>query len=481
MYEQAVLPKPLMESVYQSPPRRRAADYPDFVSLAVNSLFPEISENIYCYGDDYSAIRQSTYRTLENVNMDMIKPGHRVHLLSSEHGFSILGGWPYREMLGAIKDVIKEKTGCENIYLGVGAYRGFRESEEMVKFFHLDTLFDGKLFEFGPYDKGVAIETDVGTLYGIKKAYDANWIVHSYYDDPREMYFHRFLGRSFKAFIMSYARLESRSVYHFSYKNRSCNFLPVAIYKSSFVQERYAFSCMMRMSPAGILTIDADNDLFNLDRRITKGQLERFGKMQQLFESIDQCIAVIDGGRWGYYMHAGGIVFGVYMFSKCRGRSLLDLNSPSPLVMLDEVPFEERSNIAANMLSDGINPALRAIVINQQWGGIPFLNLFSKPLFVVGQDQMDYLKLDRANPLFKDLGNLGLIKVSRDFETAMKKAHRTAHTDKVLVFDGSFGHINLSPSLADELVDKAPLVRKKVEEDLLPLWLSQRGLDPGQV
>ncbi len=59
--------------------------------------------------------------------MDMIKPGNRVHLLASEHGFSILGGWPYREMLGAIRDVIEERTGCENVYLGVAAYRGFRE------------------------------------------------------------------------------------------------------------------------------------------------------------------------------------------------------------------------------------------------------------------------------------------------------------------------------------------------------------------
>ena len=479
MYKQAIQPSRLMESVYQSPPRKRAADYPDFVSLAVDTLFPEISENIYCYGNDYSAIRESTYRTLLDVNMDMIKPDHRVHLLSSEHGFSILGGRPYVEMLGTIKDIIKERTGCENVYLGVGAYRGFRESEEMIDFFQLDKLFDEKIFEFGPYDEGVPIETDVGTLYGIKKAYKADWIIHSYYDDPREMYFHRFLGRSFKAFIMSYARLETRSAYHFSYKNRSSNFLPVAIYKSAFVQERYAFSCMMRTSPAGILTIDADNDLFNLDKRITKSQLENFGKIQQLFESIDECIAVIDGGRWGFYMHAAGVVFGVYMFSKCSGRDILDLNTPSALMMIDEVPYEERVNIASNMLSNGINPSLKAVVINQQWAGIPFLNLFAKPLFVVGQDQMDYLKLDRANPLFREFGNLNLIKTTRDFGTAMKKAYKTARTDKVLIFDGSFGHINLSPSLADELVEKAPIVRKRVEEELLPLWLSQRGIAPG--
>ncbi len=465
-----------MESVYQSPPRRRAAAHPGFVSLAVSSLFPEMAEVIYCYGEDYSAVRRAALEALENVDMGMIRPGHRVHLLASEHGFSILGGMPYREMLGAIREVIREKTGCEDIYLGVASYRGFRETEEVIGAFRLGELFEGKLFDFGPYDEGVAIETEVGTLYGIKKAYEADWIVHSYYDDPREMYFHRFLGRSFKAFIMSYARLESRSAYHYSYKNRSCNFLPVAVYRSPFVRERYAFSCIMRMSPAGILAIDADNDLFALDRRITAGQLERFGKMQQLYESIDECIAVIDGGRWGYYVHAGGVTFGVFMFSNCSGRSILDLDIPSALMMIDEVPYEKRADLAGGMLSQGINPALKAVVINQQWGGIPFLNLFSKPIYIVGRDQMDYLSLDRANPMFKDMGNIGLIRALPDFEAAMKKARRTARTDKVLIFEGSFGHINLSPSLADELVAKAPGVQRKVEEDLLPKWLSQRGL-----
>ncbi|WP_287155480.1 hypothetical protein [Candidatus Solincola tengchongensis] len=477
MYRPAVPPFPFMESVYQSPPRKRAAEHPGFVSLPVSSLFPEFPEAIYCYGEDRSAIRPNTFQALENVDMSMIKPGHRVHFLASEHGFSILGGWPYREMLGAIRDAVRERTGCEDIYLGVAAYRGFRESREVIEAFRLMELFEGRVFEFGPYDEGVAIDTEVGTLYGVKKAYDADWFVHSYYDDPREMYFHRFLARSFKAFAMSYARLETRSAYHYSYKNRSCNFLPVAIFRSPYVQERYAFSCIMRLSPAGIMAIDADNDLFALDRRITRGHLERFGKMQKLFESIEECIAVIDGGRWGYYVHAGGVTFGVLMFSNCPGHDILDLDSPSALMMIDEVPYQERENLPTKMLRTGINPALKAVVINQQWAGIPFLNLFSKPIFVVGRDQLDYLRLDRANPLFKAMGDLGIIRAMPDLQTALEKARRAARTDKVLVFDGSFGHLNLSPSLAEELVRKAPEVRRKVEEELLPRWLRQRNLE----
>ncbi len=54
---------------------------------------------------------------------------------------------------------------------------------------------------------------------------------------------------------------------------------------------------------------------------------------------MDECIAVIDGGRWGYYVHAGGITFGVFMFSNCRDRSIIDLDTPSALMMIDEVPL----------------------------------------------------------------------------------------------------------------------------------------------
>jgi len=477
MYQPAVVPLPFMESVYQPPLRKRAAEHPGFVSLPVRDLFPEFPEAIYCYGEDFSAIRQHTLRALEKVDMGMIEPGHRVHLLASEHGFSIFGGWPYREMLGAIRDAIRERTGCRDVRLGVAAYRGFRESREVIEAFRLEELFEGKVFGFGPYDDGVAIETEVGTLFGVKKAYDADRFVHSYYDDPREMYFHRFLARSFKAFAMSYARLETRSAYHYSFKNRSSNFLPVAIFKSPFVQERYAFSCIMRTSPTGIMAIDADNDLFALDRRVTRGHLERFGKMQKLLESIEACVAIIDGGRWGYYVHAGGVTFGVLMFSNCEGHDIMDLDSPSALMMIDEVPYEEREDLATRMLRTGINPALKAVVLNQQWAGIPFLNLFSKPIFVVGRDQMEYLRLDRANPLFKAMGDLGVIRVADDFQAAMRKARRAARTDKALIFDGSFGHLNLSPSLADELVQKAPGVRKRVEEELLPRWLRQRNLE----
>jgi hypothetical protein len=49
------------------------------------------------------------------------------------------------------------------------------------------------------------------------------------------------------------------------------------------------------------------------------------------------------------------------------------------------------------------------------------------------------------------------------------------------VFDGSFGSINLSPSMAEFMLKKAPEVSRNVDEELLPKWLRQRGIDPQQV
>jgi len=60
-------------------------------------------------------------------------------------------------------------------------------------------------------------------------------------------------------------------------------------------------------------------------------------------------------------------------------------------------------------------------------------------------------------------------------------ARRVARTDNIIVFDGSFGSINLSPSMAEFMLKKAPEVSRNVDEELLPKWLRQRGIDPQQV
>jgi hypothetical protein len=58
----------------------------------------------------------------------------------------------------------------------------------------------------------------------------------------------------------------------------------------------------------------------------------------------------------------------------------------------------------------------------------------------------------------------------------MHFARQIAKTDKIILFDGVFGHINLSPSLAEVMIRKAPEVSRNVDETLMPKWLRQRGL-----
>ena len=65
----------------------------------------------------------------------------------------------------------------------------------------------------------------------------------------------------------------------------------------------------------------------------------------------------------------------------------------------------------------------------------------------------------------------------KTLEGAMNFAYRTSRTDKVIVFDGAMSGINVSEPLAKYLIGKAPIVSKRVDEELLPKWLKQRGVD----
>jgi 4-aminobutyrate aminotransferase-like enzyme len=68
--------------------------------------------------------------------------------------------------------------------------------------------------------------------------------------------------------------------------------------------------------------------------------------------------------------------------------------------------------------------------------------------------------------------------IAESLEAAMTFARRVAGTDNIVVFDGSFGRINLSLSMAEFLMKKAPEVSRNVDEELLPKWLRQRGIAP---
>ncbi len=446
MMNQAVTPPELVPSVYARDLLPRAALSPRFVSLDVRALFPDIPEAIYSQRGDLSRVRKATERALANVNMDKIRPNDSVNILCCEHSFIICEGEPYAEILRTTKDVVKERTGCEDIRLRIGTGVAFHEAEELVEHYRFDQDFDGKTAGVVPLDRGVAIETEIGTLYGVAKAYDADRIVHVHYDDPREIYLHRFIDRALKAFGMGYARLETRSVFHSNFGNRSGNFIPRAIFNSPFVQEKYAFSCIQMSSPAGITGVEADNDTRELNRRVILSALRAYGKIYRLICEIDECVVVLDGGKWPWYLHAGGITSG-NLFK-------------APLDFLDL-----RLGSAQNEIGSDFNPAIKAFVVNNTWKQAFWDLELRVPTIMVGKHEPPFFGVSK-------------IVTAEDFETAVDFAVRIAETDKIILFDGSFGHINLSPSLAEAMRAKAPEIARQVDEELLPMWLKQRGIDP---
>ena len=393
--------------------------------------------------------------------MSRIKPEHKVNILSSHHGFTLLGGEPYAEMLRTIRDVLEERTGCKNIRLRAGVGLRFRETEEYIKRHKLDEYFKGKARGVAPVDEGVPIETEIGTLYGIKRIYDADWIVHAHNSDVREVHFHRMVDRAVKPFGMSYARIETRSTYHQNLGPRAANFTARAIFDSDFVQQKFAFSCFLTIVPHGILGVDADNDLYKLNDRITEVGCRYYGKMMTLFGDIDECIAALDFPCPVVYVFSAGVIYANFTGANT---DLFDLEMPLPAYTWYTEAFYGRAGRPLLPDIPLLNPAVKMCVQNYAWAGYPSA-FFSEhiPTVVVGQAQADLFDRDPQN-----LSYMKHSMIAESTESAMAFARKVTGTDKVLIFDGAPGGINLSASLAEFLLKKAPEVSRKVEEDLLP-------------
>jgi hypothetical protein len=156
---------------------------------------------------------------------------------------------------------------------------------------------------------------------------------------------------------------------------------------------------------------------------------------------------------------------------------VFDLSQPAAFGYFDLLAklAEGQEDAMANIML--VNPAIKAVVVNQSWPGIPMADVpMCVPTIVVGQDLAELMANDPSNPLFMEFSQ-----TASTLEEAMERAREISRTDKVIVFDGSFGCVNLSPSLAQYLIKKAPAVEADVEENLLPMWLKQRGIDPKQI
>lgn len=467
-----IKPIPARPSMYGIDPslvKTRVSELPGMTSVALHELFPDLPPVISPGQDGIAEVRKRTVEALKDVDMSRIKPEHKVNICSSHHGFTLLGGEPYAEMLRTIRDVIEERTGCRNIRLRSGVGLRFRETEEYIRRYKLDEYFKGKAMGVAPVDEGVAIDTEIGTLYGIKRIYDADWIVHAHNSDVREVHFHRMVDRAVKPFGMSYARIETRSTYHQNLGPRAANFVARAIFDSPFVQSKFAFACFLTVAPHGILGVDADSDLYSLNERITEIGCRYYGKMMELFGEIDECIAVLDFPCPVVYVFSAGVIYANFV---AANTDLFDLESPLPAYTWYTEAFYGKRGYPLLPDIPRLNKAIKMCVHSYAWTGYPSA-FFSEhiPTVVVGQEQAELFNRDPQN-----LNYMQNAVVAESPECAIDFARKVTGVDKIVIFDGAPGGINLSPSLRDFLLARAPEVSRRVDEELMPKWLRQRGV-----
>ena len=465
--------KPSQYGIDPSLVKRRVAELPGMCSLRLAELFPELPPVIYPGGQDaLDKLYQVAMEELRKVDMSFIKPGQSVNILASHHGFTLLGGQPYAILIKATRDAIIEKTGCRDVRLRAGVGMRFRETEEYIRRYQLDEYFGpGKTKGVAPIDEGIPIETEVGTLYGIKAVYDADWIVHCHHTDVREVHFHRQVDKAVKPFGMSYARIETRSTYHQNLGPRAANFTARAIFESPFVQSKFAFASFLNVGPHGVIGVDADNDLYAVNDRATFVGCQLYGKVMTLFGKIDECIAVLDFPCPVPYVFSAGVIYANFTGAN---QDLYDMEGPPlpPYTWYTAAFYKRNGKPILNDIPP-LNPAIKMCVHNYAWTGYPSA-FFSDhiPTVVVGQEQADLFDMEPMN-----IEYMSHAVVAKTTESAMDFAYKTTGTDKVIIFDGAMGGLNCSESLADLLITKAPEVSKEVDEILMPKWFRQRGVD----
>lgn len=465
-------PKPSQYGIDPSLVRKRAAELPDIVSLRLKELFPDLPDVIYPGPDGaLDALYEAAKTELRKVDMSMIQPDQSVNVLASHHGFTLFGGQPYAILLKAIRDVVIEKTGTKNVRLRAGVGMRFRETEEYMKRYGLDVYYEGKVKGIAPVDQGIPIETEVGTLYGLKAVYDADWIIHAHHTDVREVHFHRQIDKAVKPFGMSYARIETRSTYHQNLGPRAANFTARAIFESEMVQSKFAFAAFLNVGPHGVIGVDADNDLYALNDRATFIGCQIYGKIMTLFGEIDKCIAVLDFPCPVPYVFSAGVIYANF----CGANTdLYDMEqTPLPAYTWYTEAFYAKNG--KPLLEDipPLNPAVKMCVHNYAWTGYPSA-FFSEhiPTVVVGAEQGKLFDTEPMNIMYMDHAV-----VAKTTEEAMEFAYKVTETDKVIIFDGAMGGLNCSKALAEMLIEKAPVVSERVEKELLPKWFRQRGVD----
>lgn len=451
--------------------KMRASELPGITSVTIKELFPELPNSIPL---DDEIIRKATIEAMTNIDLSKIQPADSVNILASHHGFCALEGGPYAQMIRTIRDQIEKRTGSTDIRLRAGNGLRYRESEVYIKKFGLDEYFKGKAKNISPLGRGLKINTILGPLYGLQEIYDAKWIIHAHSTDAREFHLHRVVDRIVKPFAMSYARIETRSAYHVSLGPRAGNVLARAIFDSDFVQEKFAGSVLLKISPRGVMGIDADNDLLKQNDRTTKMLLEHYGKLITLLNELDNkgssgCIIVLDSPCSIPYVSSGGLILGGFLQ---MGVDVFDLSKPVPPYNTYGKQHHDENGVCLVDEIPPISSSIRAMVNNYSFKGFPITFFIKKiPSVIVGEELKELFKYDEQAPTCVESSFTAI-----DLPNAMDLVKKMTRCENILIFDGAVGGMNVSESLRMLFLEKAPDVSKKVDNELLPLWLKQRGI-----
>jgi hypothetical protein len=445
--------------------KERAADLPDMTALPIRALLPTLPETIWAEDpllgtQSVDEVRARTRQQVAAMDWSKIEAGRMVNLIANPHGFQLCG-LAYVAMLEEIAEHIRTTRGAR-IRLRVAESMGHIENPDWVKIYDLEQRF-GDVEECPQLGAGTKVDTRLGDMYVTKKLFDAPYFIHTHVTEMREGYLHRMLDRLMKPFGMAYARLETRSAYHFGFGPRTGQIVSRAIFESDFIQQRYTGTVVLDTTSEGVVGVHGDNDLKALDRMLAVNVLRNYGMVMRILGEIEDCVVVFDDHGCGVYCYAGGIAFDNLL---CADVDFMDLDNLSLLAA-------ERHDSAEPGLTMGKNDAIKAIVINYMAGGVPQPFLWDNyPFHVVGETVNKWLLNDPSNYHFERANAV----VHDRLGQAMAQACREGGTDNVIVFDRTPGAFRVSRKLGEHLLARAPEVRRQVEEHYLPKWLKQRGL-----
>jgi len=440
-----------------TPSLPRAADVlDDIVSLKMTELFPDIDRAIITQEMDKKTIREvirkETEKATAHIDLSKVKPGDKVHLLISEHGFIPAGGWAYCEQIKYLDEMIRERTGAKVSLCYSVAGSPQEANDILAPNYDILDHFKGRFVFSGRYEETVGVETDIGKMYLMKKPFNCDWVVNMHYDTPRENHFHRYTARALKAFGMSYAAPETRSSLHSSWEQRTASLVHRVMYESQFVQSKFLFGTILLTSPDGVTGLLADRDFIKIEKEMEKRTMRNFAKWYHVLRHMKNYMVVIDGYRWGDYIPAGGMETAAVTEGFV---DMWDLDLPQVRV--------------SGIRSHEYNKESKAYLFNNCWPCLfkSFLHYVPNVYWVkeVEDALMPMYPVDSSQFQIRD-----------NIKVAVDEAIQKYGTDRIIIFNDSYGSVSVSRSLAEHILELVPEATKEADEVLYPKYMKQRNI-----